>query len=184
MALVAIVAIGYAIYQSRGETKEGAESLGKAIKSFVKDLIDKLPTVQARENNFAKLKNDLLEQYPKSTGEEQTTLNNKIEIIKMLQSEGQRSAIKELIKDGTIQNFSEDEMKRLIEKGDSTHVEDMKKLKGFMDDFLPKIMAIGEGKIEEVEEKVNEKVKEMKPPSAIDNPSFKPLEDPEKTQSP
>ncbi|MGL9689084.1 MAG: hypothetical protein ACR5K6_05060 [Wolbachia sp.] len=74
--------------------------------------------------------------------------------------------------------------KRLIEKGDSTHVEDMEKLKGFMDDFLPKIMAIGEGKIEEVEEKVNEKVKEMKPPSAIDNPSFEPLEDPEKTQSP
>ncbi|MGL9762408.1 MAG: hypothetical protein ACR5LB_09800 [Wolbachia sp.] len=135
-------------------------------------MIDKLPTVQARENNFAKLKNDLLKQYHKSTGEEQTTLNNKIEIIKMLQSEGQRSAIKELIKDGTIQNFSEDEMKRLIEKGDSTHVEDMEKLKGFMDNFLPKIMAIGEGKIEEVEEKVNEKVKEMNPPSAIDNPSF------------
>ncbi|MGL9731522.1 MAG: hypothetical protein ACR5KX_01665 [Wolbachia sp.] len=36
VALVTIVAIGYAVYQSRGETKEGAESLGKAIKSFVR----------------------------------------------------------------------------------------------------------------------------------------------------
>ncbi|WP_284706121.1 hypothetical protein [Wolbachia pipientis] len=34
-------------------------------------------------------------------------------------------------------------------------------------------MAIGEGKIGEVEEKVNEKVKEMKPKSQVDDPSSK-----------
>ncbi|NUX01805.1 hypothetical protein GO685_04980 [Wolbachia endosymbiont of Madathamugadia hiepei] len=58
---MAIAAIGYAIYQHRGEIKEGAESLGKAIKSFVKDLIDKLPTVQARENNFGRLHEELFQ---------------------------------------------------------------------------------------------------------------------------
>lgn len=46
MALVAIAAIGYAIYQYRGEIKEGAIEAGKAVKSFVKDVIDKLPTIQ------------------------------------------------------------------------------------------------------------------------------------------
>ncbi|NUX01378.1 hypothetical protein GO685_02505 [Wolbachia endosymbiont of Madathamugadia hiepei] len=86
----------------------------------------------------------------------------------MLQSEGQRSAIKELIKDGTIQNFSEDEMKRLIEKGLSTHEADKKALEKLMNDFLPKIMAIGEGKIGEVEKKVNDKVKEMFPPTEME----------------
>ncbi|MDR3132111.1 MAG: glycine zipper family protein [Rickettsiales bacterium] len=199
VALVAIVAIGYAIYQHRGEmkegigkagkeVKEGAVEWGKAIKSLVKDLIDKLPTFQARENNFSKLREDLLQGitgYDVSKESEKIKdAQDKVKVIKMLQSEGQRSAIKELIKDGTIQNFSEDEMKRLIEKGLSTHETDKKALEELMDDFLPKIMAIGEDKIEEVEKKVNEKVEQMKPPSAIDNPSFEPLEDPKKTQSP
>lgn len=182
LGLLALVAIA-AIVIHRGEIKEGALDVGKAIKSFVKDLIDKLPTVQARENNFAKLKSDLLKQYYYSTKEEQIKLDNKIEIINMLQNEGQCSAIKELIKDGTIQNFLEDEMKKLIEKGDSTHVEDMDKLKDLMEKFLPEIMAIG-GDIKEVEKKVNGKVCGMEPSSAIDSPSFEPLEDPEKTQSP
>ncbi|MDG7055827.1 MAG: glycine zipper family protein [Wolbachia endosymbiont of Menacanthus eurysternus] len=128
VALVAIVAIGYAIYQHRGEVKEGIGKTGeevkggmvewgKAIKSLVKDFIDNLPTIQKREDNFAKLNSDLLEQYRKSTGEEQTTLNNKIEIIRMLQDKDQRSAIEKLVEKGEIKDFSEDEMKRLIEKG-------------------------------------------------------------------
>ncbi|MDG7056783.1 MAG: glycine zipper family protein [Wolbachia endosymbiont of Penenirmus auritus] len=171
VVLVAIAVIGYAIYQHRGKIKEGTVEWGKAIKSFVKDLIDKLPTVQARENNFAKLKSDLLEQCRKSTGEEQTTLNNKIEIIRMLQDKDQRSAIEKLVEE--IKDFSKENMKSLIDKGNSTHVEDMDKLKGFMDDFLPKIMEIGNGDIKKVEEKVNEKVKEMKPKSQVDDPSSK-----------
>ena len=129
----------------------------------MKDLIDKLPTIQKREDNFAKLNSDLLEQHRKSTGEEQTKLNNKIEIIKMLQDKDQRPAIEKLVEEEEIKDFSKEDMKSLIDKGNSTHVEDMDKLKGFMDDFLPKIMAIGEGKIGKVDEKVNEKVKEMKP---------------------
>lgn len=178
VALVAIAAIGYAIYQHRGEIKEGVLDAGKAIKSFVKDLIDKLPTVQAKENNFAKLKNDLLEQYPKSTGEEQTTLNNKIEIIKMLQNKEQRSAIEKLVEGEEIKDFSKEDMKRLIEKGDSTHVDDMEKLKGFMEEFLPKIMEFGNSDIKKVEEKVNEKV--QKPPSKVDSPSSEPASPKEK----
>ncbi|WP_250778268.1 glycine zipper family protein [Wolbachia pipientis] len=142
VALVAIVAIGYAIYQHRGEIKEGAESLGKAIKSFVKDLIDKLPTVQARENNFGRLHEKLFQSIIYASGSEKEgeakSARDKAIVIKMLQNEGQRSAIKELIKDGTIQNFSEDEMKRLIEKGLSTHETDKKALEELMDDFPPK----------------------------------------------
>ncbi|MDR1139203.1 MAG: glycine zipper family protein [Rickettsiales bacterium] len=182
VALVAIAAIGYAIYQHREEIGQGVVNtgqaagggilyIGKAVKSLVKDLIDKLPTIQKRENNFAKLKSDLLEQHHHKSAEEEkkTTLNNKIEIIRMLQDKDQQSAIEKLVEEEEIK-FPE--MKKLIEKGDSTHVDDMDKLKDFMDDFLPKIMAIGEGRIEKVEEKVNEKVKEMKPPgSTVKNPS-------------
>ncbi|WP_341813398.1 glycine zipper family protein [Wolbachia endosymbiont (group B) of Germaria angustata] len=61
VALVAIVAIGYAIYQNRSEIKKGAIEAGKAVKSFVKNVINKLPTIQARENNFDKFKKDLSE---------------------------------------------------------------------------------------------------------------------------
>ncbi|MDG7053672.1 MAG: hypothetical protein LKM45_07500, partial [Wolbachia endosymbiont of Alcedoecus sp.] len=133
VALVAIAAIGYAIYQHRGEIKESAESLGKAIKSFVKDLIDKLPTVQARENNFGRLHEKLFQSIISEKEGETKSVRDKAIVIKMLQNEGQRSAIKELIKDGTIQNSSEDEMKRLMEKGLSTHETDMKALEELMD---------------------------------------------------
>ncbi|WP_265022104.1 hypothetical protein [Wolbachia endosymbiont (group A) of Icerya purchasi] len=129
VALVAIAAIGYAIYQHRSEIKEnvdkgaskatqGTVEFVKAVKSFVKNIIDKLPTIQARENNFEKLKNDLMKQHYKNANqEEKTTLDNKLKIVEMLQNEEQRSAIKELVKDGTIQNFLEDDMSRLMNKG-------------------------------------------------------------------
>ncbi|ONI55816.1 hypothetical protein N500_1123 [Wolbachia pipientis wUni] len=92
-------------------------------------------------------------------------------ILEMLQIERQRSAIQELVKNGTIQNFSEDDMSRLLEKGLSTHVADMKALNDLINKFQPAIMAIGNGKIEDVEQKVNEKAQEMEPDSQLGDSS-------------
>ncbi|MDR2978117.1 MAG: hypothetical protein LBU56_01575 [Rickettsiales bacterium] len=112
-----------------------------------------------------------MEQHRKSAEEEKkTTLNNKIEIIRMLQDKDQRSAIEKLVEEEEIKDFSKENMETLIGKGDSTHVEDMDKLKGFMEDFLPKIMAIGSD-IKEVEQKVNGKVEQMKPLSKMETTS-------------
>ncbi|MFL3876711.1 hypothetical protein wTkk_000631 [Wolbachia endosymbiont of Trichogramma kaykai] len=133
VALVAIAAIGYAIYQHRGEIKEGAIEAGKAVKSFVKDVIDKLTTIQARENNFGKLISNLTKQGHKANEEERTILDHKVKIIEMLQNKEQLMAIKELVKDRTIQNFSKDDMSRLLEKGLSTHESDEKALEDSMD---------------------------------------------------
>jgi len=149
----------------------------------VKDLIDKLPTIQARENNFAKLNSDLLEQHRKSAEEEKkTTLSNKIEIIRMLQDKEQRSAIEKLVKEEEVKDFSEENLEKLIGKGDSTHVDDMEKLKGFMEEFLPEIMKIGNSDIKEVEKKVNEKV--QKPPSKMEDTSSKQVSSEEEAKSP
>jgi len=170
VALVAIAAIGYAIYQYRGEIKEGALDAGKAIKSLVKDLIDKLPTFRARENNFAKLNSDLLEQHRKSTdNEEKATLNNKIEIIKMLQNKEQRSAIEKLVEEGEIK-FPE--MKKLIEKGISTHETDKKALEELVGGFQSAITK-DDKTVESFVQMVNAKVNEMKPKSQVDDPSSK-----------
>ncbi|WP_264377208.1 glycine zipper family protein [Wolbachia endosymbiont (group B) of Ochlodes sylvanus] len=170
VALVAIVAIGYAIYQHRGEIKEGAMKAGKEVKSFVKDVIDKLPTIQARENNFEKLISNLMEKNLEADEGKRTMLSNEIKIIKMLQNQEQKSAIQELVKNGIIQNFSEEKMARLIAKGESTHIEDKKELEELMEKFQPAIMAIGID-IEEVEQKVNDKVKTVKPSPEVKNPS-------------
>lgn len=167
VALFAIAAIGYLIYQNRGEIKEGAIEAGKAVKSFVKDVIDKLPTIQARENNFGKLISNLTEQGLRANGEERTILDNKVKIIEMLRNQEQKSAIQELVKDGTIKNFSEKDMERLLQKGLSTHESDEQSLKELMKKFQSAIMAIGNNKIEEVEKKVNEKVAAMKPSSKV-----------------
>ncbi|OCA06590.1 hypothetical protein [Wolbachia endosymbiont of Trichogramma pretiosum] len=102
VALVAIAAIGYAIYQHRGEIKEGAIEPGKAVKSFVNDVIDKLTTIQARENNVGKLISNLTKLGLKANEEERTTLDNKVKIIEMLQNKEQLMAIKELVKDRTM----------------------------------------------------------------------------------
>ncbi|BET33081.1 MULTISPECIES: glycine zipper family protein [Wolbachia] len=171
VALVAIAAIGYAIYQHRGEIKEGAMKAGKEVKSFVKDVIDKLPTIQPRENNFGKLISNLTKQGLKANDEERTILNNKVKIIEMLRNEEQRSAIQELVKNGTIQNFSEADMIRFLEKGLSTHEEDMQKLLDLMKNFLHAIMDSGNNKIEKVEKIVGDKVKQMEPNSEVKNPS-------------
>ncbi|NSM56904.1 glycine zipper family protein, partial [Wolbachia endosymbiont of Atemnus politus] len=186
LAIVAIAAIVYTVYRHRGEIKEGVLDAGKAIKSLFKDLIDKLPTVQARENNFAKLNSDLLEQYHKSTEEERTKPNNKIEIITMLQDKDQRSAIMKLIEDKTISFSKEGEngMDRLVEKGTSTHEADKEALKELMDKFQPAIMAIGNNNIEEVKEKVNKKVQEMKPQSQVGDPSSEQVVDSEEQITP
>ncbi|WP_438456284.1 glycine zipper family protein [Wolbachia endosymbiont of Kerria lacca] len=175
MALVAIAAIGYAIYQHRGEIKEGAIDSGKAVKSLVKDLIDKLPTIQDRDKNFYKLLQELSQLLLQSgkEGSEIKNIQDKAQIIEMLRNEGQQSAIQELVKNGTIQNFSEADMIRLLEKGLSTHEEDMQKLLDLMKDFLPAIMASGNNEIEKVEEIVNKKVEEMKPYSQVENVSLK-----------
>lgn len=175
VALFAIAAIGYLIYQNRGEIKEGAIDSGKAVKSLLKDVVDKLPTIQDRDKNFYKLRQELsqLLLQPGKEGSEIKNIQDKAQIIEMLRNEGQQSAIQELVKNGTIQNFSEDDMSRLLNKGLSTHLDDQGVLKEFMEKFQPEIMAIGDNDIEKVREKVNEKVKEMKPYSQVENVSLK-----------
>ncbi|WP_353271158.1 hypothetical protein [Wolbachia endosymbiont (group A) of Alloplasta piceator] len=55
--------------------------------------------------------------------------------------------------------------------GISTHVADMKALNDLINKFQPAIMAIGNGKIEDVEQKVNEKAQEMEPDSQLGDSS-------------
>lgn len=179
IALVAIGAryIGIGIGKAGEKIKEGAIEAGKAVKSSYKDLIDKLPTVQARENNFSRLRTNVLETIANISLKDNEGVDAKKglddgkKILEMLQNERQRSAIQELVKNGTIQNFSEDDMSRLLEKGLSTHVADMKALNDLINKFQPAIMAIGNGKIEDVEQKVNEKAQEMKPDSQLGSSS-------------
>ncbi|WP_341821198.1 glycine zipper family protein [Wolbachia endosymbiont (group A) of Myopa testacea] len=173
VALVAIAAIGYAIYQHRGEIKEGAIEAGKAVKSFVKNVIDKLPTIQDRNKNFYKLHQEL-SQLALQTGTEDNKIKNiqdKAKVIEMLQNEEQQLAIKKLVEEEVIQNFSKEDMKKLVEKGNSTHEEDMKVLDDLINKFQPAIMAIGNDEIEEVEQKVNEKAQEIKPDSQLGSSS-------------
>ncbi|CAH2209378.1 hypothetical protein C1A_382 [Wolbachia endosymbiont of Culex quinquefasciatus JHB] len=180
LAIAAIAAIGYAIYQHRDEIKEnadksigkvkkGAIKCGKAVKSFVKDVIDELTWEKI---NFSRLEKEFIDDmvYPENA-EKSKEAQNKIRIIKMLKNEEQRSAIQELVKNGNIQNFSEADMIRLLEKGLSTHEEDMQKLLNLMEDFLPAIMDSGNNKIEKVEKIVGDKVKQMEPNSEVKNPS-------------
>ncbi|WP_264703576.1 hypothetical protein [Wolbachia endosymbiont (group A) of Volucella inflata] len=174
IALVAIGAryVGIGIVKAGEKIKEGAIETGKAVKSSYKDLIDKLPTVQARENNFSRLRTNVLETIANISLKDNKNVDTKKglddgkKILEMLQNEGQRSAIQELVKNGTIQNFSKDDMSRLLEKGLSTHVADMKALNDLINKFQPVIMAIGSD-IKEVEQKVNEKAQEMKPNSHL-----------------
>lgn len=178
VALVAIAAIGYAIYQHRSEIKEnvdkgaskatqGTVEFGKAVKSFVKNIIDKLPEVQRRENNFEKLISNLMKKNLEPDEGERTMLSNEIKIIKMLQNQEQLAAIGQLIGEDKA-----DLLNNLMSKGTSTHEEDMEKLVGFMSEFQPAIMAI-DNDIKEVEQKVNEKAQEMKPDSQLGSPSPK-----------
>lgn len=177
-ALIAITAIVHAVYKHRDEIKESVDKSaskakestvewGKLIKSLLKDFIDKLPTIQAKENNFTKLRKDLLDQYRKSNTEEQEKLNNKIEVIGMLQEEGSRWAIQQLVESEEIKDFPKEDMKRLIDKGTSTHESDMEALKDLMKKFQPAIMAIGNNEIKEVKQKINKKVQEMTPGSEV-----------------
>lgn len=175
VALVAIAAIGYAIYQHRGEIKEGAIEFGKAVKSFVKDVIDKLPTIQARENNFDRLRSELLTGIADNSklkeGQSVGNAKNQNKIVKMLQNEVQQSAIKKLVEKGVIKNFSKDDMTRLLKKGLSTHLDDQEALDDLIYKFQPEIMAIGNGKIEDVEQKVNEKAQKIEPSPKLDSSS-------------
>lgn len=168
IALVAIGAryVGIGIGKAGEKIKEGAIEAGKAVKSSYKDLIDKLPTVQARENNFEKLISNLMEKNLEADEGERTMLSNEIKIIKMLRNQEQLAAIEQLIggdKAGLLNN--------LMSKGTSTHEEDMEKLVDFMSEFQPAIMAIGKD-ITEVEQKVNEKAQEtIKPDSQLGSSS-------------
>ncbi|WP_341811856.1 hypothetical protein [Wolbachia endosymbiont (group A) of Conops quadrifasciatus] len=168
IALVAIGAryVGIGIGKAEEKIKEGAIEAGKAVKSSYKDLIDKLPEVQRRENNFEKLISNLMEKNLEADEGERTMLSNEIKIIKMLQNQEQLAAIGQLIgedKVGLLNN--------LMSKGTSTHEEDMEKLVDFMSEFQPAIMAIGNDEIEEVEKMVNEKAQKVEPSSQIDSPS-------------
>ncbi|UVW84337.1 hypothetical protein [Wolbachia endosymbiont of Aedes albopictus] len=163
IALVAIGAryVGIGIGKAGKKIKEGAIEVGKAVKSSYKDLIDKLPEVQRRENNFEKLISNLMEKNLEADEGERTMLSNEIKIIKMLQNQEQLAAIRQLIREdkaGLLNN--------LMSKGTSTHEEDMEKFVDFMSEFQPAIMAIGSD-IKEVEQKVNEKAQEIKPDSQL-----------------
>ncbi|WP_265024856.1 MULTISPECIES: hypothetical protein [unclassified Wolbachia] len=184
IALVAIGAryVGIGIGKAGEKIKEGAIDSGKAVKSLVKDVIDKLPTFQARKNNFSRLEINTNESLNNVTSKGQKDDKNKeyikdfsdnIAILNMLQDQKKRSAIQELVENGTIKNFSKDDMTKLLKKGLSTHEEDMQKLPNLMKDFLPAIMASGNNEIEKVEEIVNKKVEEMKPYSQVENVSLK-----------
>lgn len=167
IALVAIGAryVGIGIGKAGEKIKEGAIEAGKAVKSSYKDLIDKLPEVQRRENNFEKLISNLMEKNLEADEGERTMLSNEIKIIKMLQNQEQLAAIGQLIgedKAGLLNN--------LMSKGTSTHEEDMEKFVDFMSEFQPAIMAIGSD-IKEVEQKVNEKAQEIKPDSQLGSPN-------------
>ncbi|KLT21967.1 hypothetical protein wVul_1712 [Wolbachia endosymbiont of Armadillidium vulgare str. wVulC] len=193
IALVAIGAryVGIGIGKAGEKIKEGAIEAGKAVKSSYKDLIDKLPTIQARENNFDKFKNNLsgriikigTAQKREETGEDETknNLSSMLEIVKILQKKEQLMAIKELVKDGTIQNFSEDDMSRLLEKGLSTHLDDRDAFDDLINKFQSAIMAIGSD-IKEVEQKVNEKAQEIKPDSQLGSSSAERLSEEEITR--
>ncbi|MDM8335170.1 hypothetical protein [Wolbachia pipientis] len=91
--------------------------VGKAIKSFVKNVIDKLPVIQVRgrDENFYKLYQELSQHALHAESEEMKNIQDKAKIIEMLQNEEQRSAIKELVKARVIQSFSEENMKRLTD---------------------------------------------------------------------
>ncbi|WP_341813399.1 hypothetical protein [Wolbachia endosymbiont (group B) of Germaria angustata] len=95
-----------------------------------------------------------------------------LEVVKMLQNEVKQSAIKKLVEEGVIKNFSKDDMTRLLKKGLSTHLSDQKALNDLIHKFQPEIMAIGNNKIEKVEKIVDDKVKGMKPPAPqLDSPN-------------
>ncbi|WCR58029.1 hypothetical protein [Wolbachia endosymbiont of Ctenocephalides felis wCfeJ] len=181
IALVAIGAryVGIGIGKAGEKIKEGAIEAGKAVKSSYKDLIDKLPEVQRRENNFEKLISNLMEKNLEADEGERTMLSNEIKIIKMLQNQKQLAAIGQLIREdkaGLLHN--------LMSKGTSTHEEDMEKLVDFMSEVQPAIMAIGENDIKEVERKINEKAQEMKPKFKLDDPNSEKAADPEEHLSP
>ncbi|WP_341819522.1 hypothetical protein [Wolbachia endosymbiont (group A) of Brachyopa scutellaris] len=174
--LIALVGIGarYAgigIVKAGEKIKEGVIEAGKTVESSRKDLIDKLPRLTQRENNFDRLYKELTQLIVDSSELEENKIKDakdKIRVTKMLRSKEQLAAIKGLISDGVIKNFSEDNMSRLLEKGLSTHEEDdMQKLLDLMKDFQPAIMASGNNKIEKVEKIVDDKVKEMKPNSHL-----------------
>ncbi|WP_246433104.1 hypothetical protein [Wolbachia endosymbiont of Spodoptera picta] len=132
----------------------------------MKDVIDKLPTIQARENNFGKLISNLTKQGLKANEEERTILDNKVKIIEMLRNKEQLMAIKKLVKDRTIQNFSRDDMSRLLEKGLSTHESDEKALEDSIDKLKDAITADSKT-VEDFIQEVNNKAKEMKPSSKV-----------------
>ncbi|WP_353284729.1 hypothetical protein [Wolbachia endosymbiont (group A) of Lasioglossum fulvicorne] len=98
IALVAIGAryVGIGIGRAGEKIKEGAIEAGKAVKSSYKDLIDRLPEVQRRENNFEKLISNLMEKNLEADEGERTMLSNKIKIIKMLQNQEQLAVIGQL----------------------------------------------------------------------------------------
>ncbi|WP_253303630.1 hypothetical protein [Wolbachia endosymbiont of Phyllotreta cruciferae] len=153
IALVAIGAryVGIGIGKAGEKIKEGAIDAGKAVKSLSKNLGDKLPEVGPKKDNFSKLYNSLAQEiigYNMSEeGEKIKNAQSKAKVIGMLRSKEQLAAIKGLISDGVIKNFSEDDMKKLREKGTSTYESDKEALEELMEKFQSKIMAIGEGKI-------------------------------------
>ncbi|MEY2393222.1 hypothetical protein [Wolbachia endosymbiont of Tettigetta isshikii] len=75
----------------------------------MKNIIDKLPVIQIqdRDKNFYKLYQESSQLALRTESEEIKNIQDKASVIEMLQNEEQRSAIKELIKDGII-NFPRD----------------------------------------------------------------------------
>lgn len=188
IALVAIGAryVGIGIGKAGEKIKEGAIDAGKAVRGSYKDLIDKLPTIQARENNFDRLRSELLtgiaDDSKLKEGQSVENAKNQNKIVEMLQNQKQKSAIQKLVEDGDIKEFSEKDMERLLRKGFSTYREDMEKpqdkkepekkdFSTLMDEFQSAIMKFGNDDIEKVIEKVNEKAQKIEPSPKLDSSS-------------
>lgn len=175
VALVAIVAIGYAIYQNRSEIKEGAIEAGKAVSRFINHVRDAMPEFKTGEKCIENLyttslrkREELKENKENESKEnEMNKLDETIEIIKMLRDENQSSAIEKLMKEEKIPKF--EEMEKLLSKGNRHTKLYMKTFEELFDKFKGAILT--NGGLEDFKQKVNEKVAAMKPDSQVENPS-------------
>ncbi|MFT4313683.1 MAG: glycine zipper family protein [Wolbachia pipientis] len=175
VALVAIAAIGYAIYQHRGEIQKGAIKAGRAVSRFINHVRDEMPEFKTGEKCIENLyttslrKREELKESKENESKENEIdkLDETIEIIKMLRDENQSSAIEELMKEGNIPKF--EEMEKLLSKGNRNLKLYMETFKGLFDKFKDAILT-NEG-LDNLKKKVNKKVQEMRPSPEVENPS-------------
>lgn len=84
----------------------------------------------------------------------------------MLKNEAGQKAMEGLIQDKIIKNFSIEDMKELVEKGESTDQADFQIFKKHMSVLYDQISWT----IDSVEEKFHQKIEEMNPNNQLSNP--------------